>query len=143
MTATRYSAQSPNGGRGLRLGLWVVQVLLAIFFCMAGVTHGIRSLDEAAKMATWIPVVPPTLVRFIGYAELAGALGLVVPAATRIMPVLTPWAAVGLATIMFLAIPFHVMRGEANVIGLHIVVTALAAFVAWGRFSRAPIAPRG
>lgn len=141
MTATRYSAPSPTGGRGLRLGLWIVQLLLAMFFCMAGVTHGIKPLDEAAKMATWIPSVPPALVRFIGYAELAGALGLVVPAATRIMPVLTPWAAVGLATIMLLAVPFHIMRGETNVIGLHIVVAALAAFVAWGRFNRAPIAP--
>jgi putative oxidoreductase len=43
---------------------------------------------------------------------------------------------------MLLAIPFHISRGEANVIGLHIVVSALALFVAWGRFRRAPIVPR-
>jgi hypothetical protein len=66
----------------------------------------------------------------------------VLPAATRVMPWLTPFAAAGLAVIMALAVPFHLMRGEANLIGLHVVVALLAAFVAWGRSTRARIAPR-
>jgi uncharacterized membrane protein len=82
------------------------------------------------------------LVKFIGMAELAAGLGLVLPAATRIMPILTPWAAIGLALIMGLAIPFHISRGESNVIALHIVVASLALVVAWGRFKRAPIRSR-
>jgi len=82
------------------------------------------------------------LVKFIGFAELAAGVGLVLPAATRVMPSLTPLAAIGLAIIMGLAIPFHIMRGEANVIALHIVVVALCVFVAWGRFRRVPFGRR-
>jgi putative oxidoreductase len=120
--------------RRLNIVLWVLQVLLALFSLQAGYNHGIRPLDEAVVAATWISAVSPALVRFIGFAELAAACGLVLPAATDILPWLTPLAAAGLALIMALAIPFHVMRGEANVIGLHIVVGGLAAFVAWRRF---------
>jgi putative oxidoreductase len=135
------SAARP-AGRGLRIGLWVVQVLLALFFLMAGINHGIRPIAEAAKSSPWITGISTGLARFIGFAELAGAVGLILPAATRIRPALTPLAAVGLAIIMALAVPFHIMRGEANVIGMHVVVVALSAFVAWGRFRKAPIAPR-
>jgi uncharacterized membrane protein len=122
--------------------LWAVQVLLALFSLAAGVNHGIRPLSEAVQTSPWIAALPPALVRLIGFAELAAALGLVLPAAMRILPWLTPAAALGLALIMFLAIPFHISRGEASVVGLHTVVFALALFVAWGRFRRAPIAPR-
>ena len=126
----------------MKVALWVVQVLLALFSLAAGINHGIRPLSDAVQTSPWIAALPPALVRFIGFAELAAAFGLVLPAATRVLPWLTPVAAVGLALIMLLAIPFHISRGEANVIGLHIVVAALALFVAWGRFRRAPIAPR-
>jgi putative oxidoreductase len=126
----------------MNIALWVVQVLLALFALAAGVNHGIRPLSDAVQTSPWIAALSPALVRFIGCAELAAALGLVLPAATRIPPWLTPLAAAGLALIMLLAIPFHITRGEANVIGLHIVVSALALFVAWGRFRRVPIAPR-
>jgi hypothetical protein len=130
----------------MRVTLWVVQLLLAMWALLAGVNHALRPLDEAARAAPWAApwaaLVPPALVRVVGWSELAAGLGLVLPAATRILPGLTPLAAAGLATIMALAIPFHVMRGEANVIGLHIAVIALCFFVAWGRLGRAPILPR-
>jgi hypothetical protein len=142
-TATLGSSNAPTKGRGLTIGLWVVQVLLALFSLMAGINHGLRPIAEAAKSSPWITGVPFALAKFIGFAELAAAIGLVLPAATRIKPALTPLAAVGLGIIMALAVPFHVMRGEANVIGLHVIVTALCAFVAWGRFKKAPIAARG
>lgn len=137
--------QNPNiapSSRGLLVALWVVQVLLALFFLMAGFNHGIRPIEEAVKTSTWITSIPAALARFIGFAELAGAIGLILPAVTRIKPWLTPLAAVGLAIIMGLAIPFHILRGEANVIGIHAIVVALSVFVAWGRYRKAPIAPR-
>jgi uncharacterized membrane protein YphA (DoxX/SURF4 family) len=128
--------------RALHVTLWVVQVLLAAFFLMAGVNHGLKSIAEAAQSSPWITGVPVWLARFIGFAEIAGALGLVLPAATRVMPGLTPPAAAGCAVIMALAVPFHVMRDEANVVAFNIVPMLLAVFVAWGRWKRAPIAPR-
>lgn len=142
MTVPASPQPEPRVNKALHVALWVTQVLLAVFFLLAGYTHALVPIEQAAKTATWIDDVPVALARFIGIAELAGAIGLVLPAATRIAPWLTLLAATGLGVIMVFAIPFHVMRDEANVIGLHIVVAALAAFVAWGRFGKAPIAPR-
>jgi uncharacterized membrane protein YphA (DoxX/SURF4 family) len=133
---------TPTASKALHVTLWVLQVLLTVFFLMAGYTHGFVPIEQAAKSATWIDDVPFALARFIGFAELAGALGIILPAATRIAPWLTPLAAAGLALIMILAIPFHIMRGEANVIWIHTLVAAVALFVAWGRWKRAPIPPR-
>jgi len=126
----------------VNVALWIVQVLLALFSLAAGWNHGLRTLNDTIQSSPWAADVSAVLVRFIGFAELAAGLGLVLPAATRIVPILTPLAAVGLAVIMALAIPFHIMRGEANVIVLHIVVAGLCAFVAWGRFRRLPIPGR-
>jgi hypothetical protein len=86
--------------------------------------------------------VPRWLSLFIGYAEIVGGLGLIIPAATRVAPRLTPLAALGLATIMILAIPFHVFQGEASVIWMHALVASLAIVVAWGRWRKAPITAR-
>jgi putative oxidoreductase len=126
----------------VNVALWIVQVLLALFSLAAGWNHGLRPLHDSIQSSPWAADLPVALVRFIGFAELAAGVGLVLPAATRIIPILTPLAAVGLGVIMGLAIPFHIMRGEANVIALHIVVVALCAFVAWGRFRRVPIGNR-
>lgn len=139
-TATRKKAPSkPN--KALHIGLWVVQALLAVAFGMAGVMKTFTSLDELAQTLPWVTSAG-SLVRFIGIAELLGAIGLILPAATRIKPVLTPLAAIGIATIMVLASAFHVYRGEAPAIPVNFVLGGLAVFVAWGRFRGAPILPR-
>jgi hypothetical protein len=44
----------------------------------------------------------------IGVAELLGGLGLILPAATRVKPMLTPLAGVGLAMVLLLATMFHI-----------------------------------
>jgi DoxX-like family len=82
------------------------------------------------------------LVRFIGASELLGAIGLVLAAVTRSKPVLTALAAAGLVIVMVLAAGFHVSRGELQMLPPSLVLGAFAAFVAWGRFKKAPIAPR-
>ena len=73
------------------------------------------------------------LAAFIGIAEIAGSLGIVLPMATNIAPWLSPWAAVGLATIMLLAIGFHLRRHESAVAPG--ILFLLAVFVVFGRFS--------
>jgi len=119
--------------KALNITLWVLQVLLACFFVMVGYSHALMPFDQIAPQATWMNDVPRGLSLFIGYAEIAGGLGLIIPA-TRIAPWLTPLAALGLATIMILAVPFHVLKGEASVIWMHALIAAAAVFVAWGRW---------
>ena len=127
---------------GLNITLWVLQVALGVFFMMVGYSHALAPFDQVAQQATWMQHVPRALSLFIGYAELAGGLGLMVPAAMRIAPWLTPLAALGLATIMILAIPFHIVRGEASVVWMHALLAGLALFVAWGRWRKASITRR-
>lgn len=138
--ATRSAAAVSR--KALDITFWVLQVLLACFFVMVGYSHALMPFEQVARQAAWMQDVPRWLSRFIGYAELSGGLGLIIPAATRIAPWLTPLAALGLATIMILAMPFHVLKGEAGVVWMHAVIAAPAVFVAWGRWRKVPIAGR-
>jgi len=137
------SAPPKSAPKAWNIGLWVVQVLLAVMFGMAGFAKMTQPIAELAEKMVWPGVLPPTLVRFIGLSEFAAAFGLILPAASRIKPVLTPLAGVGLVTVMVLAALFHTVRGEFGALPTNFVFGALAAFVAWGRFRKAPIPPRG
>jgi hypothetical protein len=87
--------------------------------------------------------VPRPLVLLIGTAELLGAIAMVLPAATRIAPTVTPLAATCLTTLMALAVTFHLYRGDTLVWVVPAALGAVAALVAWGRFRKVPILPRG
>jgi putative oxidoreductase len=134
------SKARPSGA--LNVSLWVAQVLLAAVFGMAGFMKVATPIAVLAQKMAWISGAPG-LVRFIGICELAGAVGVILPAAFKILPKLTAFAATGLLAIMVLAVPFHLCRGEAKVIGLPVLLGVMAAFVAWGRFRGAPIQSRG
>jgi uncharacterized membrane protein YphA (DoxX/SURF4 family) len=126
----------------MRYTLWFLQILLALAFLAAGWMKLTTPIDQLAQAMVWAGDVPVGLVRFIGLAELAGGLGLILPALTRIQPQLTPLAGAGLALVMLLAVAFHLTRGEFGFIVPNIVLLALAAFVAYGRWKLAPIPPR-
>jgi hypothetical protein len=122
--------------------LWVVQGLLGALFLAVGAMKATQPIAVLVDTFGWPAAVPAPLVRFIGVAELLGGVGLILPAATRVMPMLTPLAGVGLAMAMLLATIFHISRGELGAMPIPLVLAALAAFVAWGRATKAPIAPR-
>ncbi len=126
----------------MKVVLWILQVVLAVAFLAAGAMKLTQPLATLAVSLPWTADVPGALVRFIGVAEVLGGLGLVLPAATRILPRLTPIAAAALAIDMVSATLFHLARGEAMMAPIPLLLAVLLAFVAWGRFTRAPIAPR-
>jgi hypothetical protein len=140
MTTTANTEQRP--GKTIRIILWTLQVFLSLMFGFAGAFKLTTPLGELAARMPWVAAVPDLLVRFIGVAELTGALGLVLPSITRIKPKLTVLAACGLATVMLLATAFHVSRGERKTIVGNLLLASLLLFIAWGRHRRAPIAPR-
>ena len=123
--------------RTVNIALWVVQVVLAGMFLMAGVTKAFR-YEHARATLPWVKDVPRGLTTLIGVSELLGGLGLLLPALTGILPWLTPLAAAGLALIMLLAMGFHATRREAPAIMFNSVLLVLAAFVAYGRFAVLP-----
>jgi putative oxidoreductase len=128
--------------KALHITLWIAQVVLAAMFLMSGFMKVAQPIDQLSQMLPWAAQVPEALVRFIGVAEVIGAVGLILPSLLRIQPKLTPIAAVGLVLVMLFAVVFHISRGETPVIGMNFVLIAIAAFIAWGRFKKASIAPK-
>jgi len=124
----------------MNIALWVIQILLALAFLAAGVPKATQPIPSLSKRLTWAKDVPAPFVRFIGVAEILGALGLILPALTGILPWLTVAAAIGLAVIMVAAIIFHLLRGETNRIAFNIVFLLLLLFVTYGRIALAPLA---
>ncbi|MFC1418100.1 DoxX family protein [Streptacidiphilus cavernicola] len=114
--------------------LWIVQAVLAALFAMSGLAKATQPKDRLVGKYPWMRDTSRTTVLFIGVMELLGAIGLIVPGATGIAPVLTPAAATGLAVLMALAAVTHIRRGEASGVMVNAVLLALAVLVAWGRF---------
>lgn len=117
----------------MNTALWIIQILLAAAFGLAGVLKATQGSKLKDKMP-WVEDFSDRTVRFIGVMELLGAIGLVLPAATGIATWLTPLAALGLAVIMVLAVGTHVRRKEPQVVPANLLIVLLGAFVAWQRF---------
>jgi uncharacterized membrane protein YphA (DoxX/SURF4 family) len=112
--------------------LWTLQVLLAALFLFAG---GMKLVTPLAAMTQQV-ALPGPFLRFIGMAEVLGALGLILPGAFRIRPVLTPLAATGLVIIMTGAVGVTIATAGAAQAVVPGVVGMLAASVAIGRWRR-------
>lgn len=129
--------------RGWNIALWVAQIALAGLYLMAAYMKGLMPIPDLAAMGlVWTANAPVWLVRGIAVLEFLGAVGVILPAATRIMPQLTVWAAAGLLAIQALAIPFHMIRGEFAPLPFNLIYVALAVLVLWGRTRISPITPR-
>ncbi|MGW9434123.1 DoxX family protein [Streptomyces decoyicus] len=115
--------------------LWVLAGVLAVAFLAAGTMKLSQSKQKlAASGMGWTEDVSAGTVKLIGSVEVLAALGLVLPPALGIAPVLAPLASLGLALVMLGAMGVHARRSEAQMIAVNVVLLALAAVVAWGRF---------
>src|SRR5881628_3170658 len=114
--------------------LWIVQGLLALLFLFAGGVKLVLPLEELTKQMP----LPGLFVRFLGVAEVLGAIGLILPGLLRIRPGLTPLAAAGLVIIMIGATVVTLAVGAMAPALISAVVGLLAAFVAYGRWRLAP-----
>jgi putative oxidoreductase len=116
----------------LNIATWLCQFLLALTFVWAASVKLFQPIDQLAQMWPWT-ADNPTLTRITGVFDLLCGLGLVLPAALRIRPILTTYAAYATIAIMVAAIVFHVSRGEASQIGFNVFVLLMAGFIAWVR----------
>jgi putative oxidoreductase len=124
----------------MNIVLWVAQVLLSLAFLAVGYNHAFNA--ERMKLQRgmqWIDAVPRQLMSLIGMSEIAGGIGVVLPAATRILPWLTPLAAALLALVMLLVFVFHVFRHEYPNLAINAILFLLAVFVAYGRAVLLPL----
>jgi uncharacterized membrane protein YphA (DoxX/SURF4 family) len=123
----------------MNTAVWIVQILLALAFIAAGFMKATQPKEKLYANMQWVEDFSPNIIKAIGVIEILGGLGLVLPALTGILPWLTPLAGIGLALDMIGAILTHVRRKENSIIVANLVLLALAAFVAYGRFVAVPL----
>jgi hypothetical protein len=110
--------------------LWVLQILLALAFLAHGWLFLAPPADVAAQMNA---LLPRWFQRFLGVAEVAAAAGLILPAATGIMPWLVTWAAGGIVIVTVSATALHLVRAEFTSAAITLLLLVMAATVIYGR----------
>ncbi len=120
--------------------IWIVQILLALAFAIAGIAKLTPPREKMLERMKFVEDFSTPQVRLIGLVEVLGAIGVILPALTGILPVLTPLAGIGLALVMAGAAITHIRRGEYPGIAVNAVLFLMSAFVAYGRFIAAPLA---
>lgn len=118
----------------MNIALWIIQSLLGFAFCAAGMTK--LAKNRAAlltdKRMAWANDFESSHIKLIGLAELLGGIGLILPLALHVIPLLTPVSAAALALLMIGAVATHIRRKEPPVVPA--VLALLSACVAAGRF---------
>ena len=120
---------------GLNIGLWIVQVSLLGIYGAYGVYKTFFT-DKAKKKMGWTKGRPDNFIRFVGIAELLGAIGAVFPMLTGILPWMTVPAAIGLTVPQVFAIfTEHLPKMKYKLLPINLYFTAMSTFVAIGRWS--------
>jgi uncharacterized membrane protein YphA (DoxX/SURF4 family) len=119
----------------MNVALWIIASALAVAFLAAGAMKLTQPKEKLVEVGMgWAEDFSAGTVRTIGVLEVLAAVGLILPAALDIVPVLVPLAALGLVVVMIGAVITHARRREPTSIVINLVLLLLAALVAWGRF---------
>ena len=118
----------------MNITLWIAAGVLAAVNLMAGILKTTQPREKLLPNMPWVEDLSQNTIRLIGTVELLGAVGLILPWALDIAPVLTPLAATGIAVLQVLAFATHVRRREPQALPINAVILAAAVFVAVGRF---------
>jgi uncharacterized membrane protein YphA (DoxX/SURF4 family) len=119
----------------LNVVLWIIAAILAVAFLGAGLMKVVRTKEQLqASGMGWTETYHPTLIKVIGALEILAAIGLILPAALDIAPILVPLSALGLAIIMVGAVVVHARRKETPMVIGNVVLLILLIVVVWGRF---------
>lgn len=117
--------------------LWVLQILLGVMF----VFHGAMMFKPPANLPpnmAYVREISSGLRNFTAITEVLAGLGIILPWLTQIAPILTPLAGVGIVVLMLGAAVLHIQRKENAAIPINLFIAALAAFVAYSRFTELP-----
>lgn len=116
--------------------LWICQIFLAIAFGYSGLMKSTQDRERLVSIGqTGVDGLSYPLIRFIGIAEILGAIGIILPMAINVLPLLVPVTSVCFALIMVLAAPIHYKRKEIKSVLLNITMFFISVFIAYMRFS--------
>ena len=118
----------------MNIVLWIIAGLLAAVFLAAGLTKLTQPKEKLETRMSWTKDYSAGRVKSLGALEILAAIGLILPAALNVVPVLVPLAALGLVVVMIGAAVTHYRRNESPMIVGNVVLLVLAAIVVWGRF---------
>lgn len=118
--------------------LWVLQAVLALL-CVSGGAFQIFKVDELQKGVAAMRELPHGLWAVFGAINCLGGVGLIVPGATKMLPVLTPVSATVIAVESALISALYVYYGDRPPLSYSVAMTILAAFIAYGRFALKPL----
>jgi uncharacterized membrane protein YphA (DoxX/SURF4 family) len=126
----------------MNLALWIIAGLLAAVFLLAGLNKLFipRATLAKAPGGGWVNDFSPRFIKLLGAVEILGAIGLILPAALDIAPILVPVAAIGLAAIMLGAAITTIRRHEPKHALLNLTYLALITTVAITRLGPTPFA---
>jgi len=119
--------------------LWVMQIILALLFLMAGGMKVVTPYAQFIQKMPWGKDLQPRTIKAVGVLEVLGALGLVLPGLLNFLPTLIPYAAAGLAVTMIGAAWLHVRRKERQQVVVNFVLMAVALLICVGRFVFVPL----
>jgi hypothetical protein len=140
----RINNRPPFAERAMNVTLWTLQVLWGVSFSITGFGkvffYNPVLWNRALHQVPWFSAVPHDLMIFIGVCEFLGGIGLILPAATGIKPILTPISAAALALVMVLATGFHIARAEYVFVALNVVLAVVSAYIAYQRAFTRPVA---
>lgn len=114
----------------MTIALWITAILLTLVYLMAGITKTFQAKAVLQPKMGWVADFSDTQVKAVGIVEFIGALGVMLPLATGILPWLTPVAAICLVVVQIVAAVIHVRRGEKDSLPINAVLALLAAAVA-------------
>lgn len=113
--------------------LWVLQIVLALLYIPGGAGK-IFMFDQLSLQVASMKALPQSLWTLLGACEWLAALGLILPGATKVLPILTPIAAVCLAVEAIVITILHASYGEVTPMIWSLVMGLMAAFISYGRF---------
>ena len=106
-----------------------LQLVLCVIFLYFGMLKMFLPIEKIEKKVTWAHDYSVAKLKFFGFLEVIGALGLILPYQLGVLPILTPMAATGLAMVMAGAGMVHLRRDEINMIFLNILIIFMLAGV--------------
>jgi uncharacterized membrane protein len=117
--------------------LWVLQIVVALL-CVAGGSYKILQFEQLQGLVAAMRELPKALWMVLGALECLGGLFLIFPGAFKVLPILTPAAAVAVAVESALVSALYIWFGDHSPLPYSLLMAVLAAFIAYGRFARKP-----
>jgi uncharacterized membrane protein YphA (DoxX/SURF4 family) len=117
--------------------LWILQIALA-WLCIAGGYYQIFKIEQMQKNVASMRALPRSLWAFLGAFGCVTGLGLILPGAINMLPILTPIAAAAVAAESVLISAFYIYYRDFPPMGYSVAMTLMAAFISYGRFALQP-----